>query len=108
MAFNATWSPGPDAVAGMQNVGLHTDQPVLVMYLDQESLAIMAPRGRAAWPEFVRFLRQLRDGAEEMAEFFDLHAALAAERSDESETTGGGGEGGGKAGAARGSTPDSP
>jgi hypothetical protein len=78
------------------------------MYLDQESLAIMAPRGRATWPEFVRFLRQLRDGAEEMAEFFDLPATLAAERGDESETTGGGGEGGGRASAAGGCTPDSP
>ena len=87
MAFNATWSPGPDAVAGMQNVGLHTDQPVLVMYLDQESLAIMAPRGRATWPEFVRFLRQLRDGAEEMADFFETEATLATECGDESATT---------------------
>jgi hypothetical protein len=108
MAFNATWSPGPQAVAGMQNVGLHTDQPVLVMYLDQESLAIMALRGRAMWPEFVRFLRQLRDGAEEMAEFFDLPTTLTAEHGDESATTGGGGEGGGRASAAGGGTPDSP
>ena len=87
MAFNATWSPGPDAVAGMQNVGLHTDQPVLVMYLDQESLAIVAPRGRATWPESVRFRPQLRDRAEEMADCFETEATLATERGDESATT---------------------
>jgi hypothetical protein len=87
MEFTATWSPGPDAVAGMQNVGLHTDQPVLVMYLDQESLAIMAPRGRATWPKFVRFRPRLRDGADEMADFFETEATLATERGDESATT---------------------
>ena len=87
MAFNATWSPGPEAVAGMQNVGLHTDQPVLVMYLDQESLAIVAPRGRATWPESVRFRPQLRDRAEEMADCFETEATLATERGDESATT---------------------
>jgi hypothetical protein len=80
MAFNATWAPGPDAVAGMQNRGMHFDQPALVIYLDQECLAIMAPGGPATWPEFVRFLRQLRDGAEELAEFFDVQAKSAAER----------------------------
>jgi hypothetical protein len=66
----------------MQVMGMHTDQTALVMYLDKDSLAIMAPGGPATWPEFVRFLRELRDGAEEMAEFFDLRAKLAAERGE--------------------------
>jgi hypothetical protein len=82
MAFNATWSPGTDAVAGMRVKGMHTDQAALVMFLDPESLAIMAPGGPATWPEFVRFLRQLRDGADELAKYFDLRAKLAADRGE--------------------------
>jgi hypothetical protein len=42
----------------------------------------MAPGGPATWPEFVRFLRQLRDGADELAEYFDLRAKLAADRGE--------------------------
>ena len=95
MALYATWSPGPGpgpgpglgAAGGTQNVALHTDHPMLVMYLDQESLAIMAPRGRATWPESVRFRPQLRDRAEEMADCFETEATLATERGDESATT---------------------
>jgi hypothetical protein len=89
MALNATWSPGPGPgpAGGMQNVALHTDHPMLVMFLDQESLAIMAPRGRATWPEFMRFRPQLRDGAEEMADIFETEATLATECGDESATT---------------------
>jgi len=87
MALNATWSPGagagPGAAGGMQNVALHTDHPMLVTYLDQESLAIMAPRGRATWPKFVRFRPRLRDGADEMADFFETEATLATERGDD-------------------------
>ena len=91
MALNATWSPGPGPgpgpAGGMQNVALHTDHPMLVMFLDQESLAIMAPRGRATWPEFMRFRPQLRDRAKEMADCFETEATLATERGDESATT---------------------
>jgi hypothetical protein len=82
MAFNATWSPGSEAVAGMQVIGMHANQPALVMYLDPESLAIMAPGGPATWPEFVRFLRELRDGADEMAEFFAARSYQAVESGD--------------------------
>jgi hypothetical protein len=82
MPFNATWMPGPEAVAGMHTTGMHTDQTALVMYLDKDSLAIMAPGGPATWPEFVRFLRELRDGAEEMAAFFDVRATVVAERGE--------------------------
>jgi hypothetical protein len=75
------------AAGGTQNVALHTDHPMLVMYLDQKSLAIMVPRGRATWPESVRFRPQLRDRAKEMADCFETEATLATERGDESATT---------------------
>jgi hypothetical protein len=66
----------------MQVVGVHHDQPALVMYLDRESLVITAPGDPVTWPDFVRFLRQLRDGAEEMAAFFDTQAGRAVESGD--------------------------
>ena len=72
MAFNATWAPGPEAVAGMQVVGIHHNQPALVMYLDQDSIAITTPGGPATWPEFVRFLRELRDAADEMVKVLQI------------------------------------
>jgi hypothetical protein len=68
MMFDTALTPGPGAVEGMRVLGMHTDQPALVIFFDPESLAITVPGGPATWPEFVRFLRQLRDGAEEMAD----------------------------------------
>jgi hypothetical protein len=71
MLFNATWSPGPDAVAGMQIGWTGSHRAALVMYLDRDSLASAGPASRAELPGFVRFLRQLRDGAEELVTYFD-------------------------------------
>ncbi len=72
MTFNATLAPGPEAVAGMQLVGIHHNQPALVMFLDKDSLSITAPGGPATWPEFVRFLRELRDAADEMVKVLQI------------------------------------
>lgn len=71
MTFNATWSPGPDAAAGMQVIsGIH-DQAALVIYLDPDSLAIVPPRDPVEWPGFVRMLRELRDGADQLVRFLN-------------------------------------
>ncbi|WP_232376119.1 hypothetical protein [Amycolatopsis aidingensis] len=67
MAFNARWSPGPDAVAGMHTTGSGPHQAGLVMYLDPDSLAILPPPDPAEWPGFVRLLRQLSGGAKDLA-----------------------------------------
>ncbi|MGW4130857.1 hypothetical protein [Amycolatopsis japonica] len=74
MAFNAMWKPGPRAVAGMQGNG--SANPALVIYLDPDSLAILPPSDPAAWPEFIRLLRQIRDSADELAVFLDKHKAV--------------------------------
>lgn len=71
MTFNATWSPGPEAVAGMQVISGARDQAGLVIYLDPDSLALLPPRDPAQWPEFVRLLREMRDGADELARFLE-------------------------------------
>ncbi|MBN6036035.1 hypothetical protein [Amycolatopsis sp. 195334CR] len=68
MAFNATWFPGPEAVAGMQQLGSAQELAALVIYLDPDSLAIMPPTDPAEWPRFIGLLRQLRDGAAELAD----------------------------------------
>ncbi|ASR34375.1 hypothetical protein BAY61_04490 [Prauserella marina] len=82
MTFNATWSPGPEAVAGMQMVSGAHDQVALVIYLDPDSLAILAPRDPVRWTGFVRMLRELRDGADEMANFLEPTAKRYAEEGD--------------------------
>ncbi|UJW32334.1 hypothetical protein L3Q67_00660 [Saccharothrix sp. AJ9571] len=71
MAFNATWHPGPEAVAGMQQIGSARELAALVIYLDPDSLAIMPPPDPSQWPRFVSLLRQLRDGADELANHLD-------------------------------------
>ncbi|MFD1044154.1 hypothetical protein ACFQ1S_00365 [Kibdelosporangium lantanae] len=70
MAFNATWVPGPNAVAGLQRIGTH-GPPVLVIYVDPDSLAIPAPRTPSEYPAFARFLRELATSAAEMAVLLD-------------------------------------
>ena len=76
MAFNATWTPGAEAVAGMHQLG-STPLPGLVLYLAPDSLAITPPADPARWPRFVEFLRQLRDGAEQLAASLDARGGLA-------------------------------
>lgn len=80
MVLDAVLTPGPGAVAGMRVLGRYTDQPALVIFFDPECLAIGVPGGPGTWPEFVRFLRQLRDGAEELAAFLDNNPKAATEQ----------------------------
>jgi hypothetical protein len=77
MVLDAALTPGPGAVAGMRILGRHTDQPALVIFFDPGCLAITVPGGPTTWPEFVRFLRQPRDGADEMASFLDNNPKAA-------------------------------
>ncbi|UMP04137.1 hypothetical protein [Amycolatopsis sp. EV170708-02-1] len=81
MAFNALWKPGPKAVAGMQGNG--SANPALVIYLDPDSLAILPPADPAMWPEFIRLLREVRDGADELAVFLTKHAAGTRQENDD-------------------------
>ncbi|WP_370946487.1 hypothetical protein AB5J62_02690 [Amycolatopsis sp. cg5] len=78
VAFNAQWKPGPEAAAGMHQVG--PDMATLVIYLDPDSLALMPPADPAKWPAFVGLLRQLRDGAQAVADFLEEHRRLAIEQ----------------------------
>ncbi|HEV7976364.1 hypothetical protein [Amycolatopsis sp.] len=64
MILNENWQPGPDAVAGMVELGSEIG---LVVYGDPNSLALTPPTDPAAWTRFVLFLRQLSDAAEELA-----------------------------------------
>lgn len=79
MAFNAQWKPGPDAAAQMHAVS--PDLATLVIYLDPDSLALMPPADPRKWPKFVGMLHQLRDGAQDLANFLEERqsAALAQE-----------------------------
>ncbi|TCP57492.1 hypothetical protein EV191_1011449 [Tamaricihabitans halophyticus] len=77
MSFNATWRPGPDAVAGMRVLGMASNSAGLVIYLHPDSLAIAPPADPARWPEFVRLMREIRDGADELARFIDQGDSLA-------------------------------
>ncbi|MFF0149531.1 hypothetical protein ATK36_3559 [Amycolatopsis sulphurea] len=78
MAFNATWTPGPEAVAGMHLSGQST-VPGLVLYLDKDSLAIIPPTDPGQWPVFAAFLRQVRDGADQLATVLDVQGGQAHE-----------------------------
>ncbi len=77
MAFNAQWTPGPNAVAGMHTSGSGTPPVGLVVYLDPDSLAILPPPDPQEWPGFVRLLRQLGDGCRDMVAFLENEAEWA-------------------------------
>lgn len=81
MPFNATWTPGPEAVAGMHASGPET-LPGLVLYLDKDSLAITPPTDPTQWRAFATFLRQLRDGADQLAAVLDAQAGQAHDDQD--------------------------
>lgn len=57
----------------MQRAGSE-NPPALVIYLDPDSLAILPPADPAKWPEFIRLLHEVRDGASDLA----VHLARAA------------------------------
>lgn len=76
MAFNATWSPGPEAVADMQILGMVHGEVALVVHLDPDTLAIVPPRSPTEWPRFVGLLRQISEGADKLATFLDRPEAL--------------------------------
>ncbi|WP_326836007.1 hypothetical protein VSH64_13970 [Amycolatopsis rhabdoformis] len=82
MTFSATWTPGPEAVAGVHQSG-SAIPPGLVVYLDPDSLAITPPADPALWPRFAEFLRQLRDGAEQLAAVVEARAGLARDGDDD-------------------------
>ncbi|WP_370948173.1 hypothetical protein AB5J62_14095 [Amycolatopsis sp. cg5] len=75
MAFNATWKPGADSAADMHLIGQHL--VALVIYLDPDSLAFTPPNDAQEWPEFARLMRQIRDGADKVADFVDRNQAAA-------------------------------
>lgn len=72
MSFSVKWTVGSNAMAGMRKVGGRGNQAALVLTLDPGSVVMSAPSGPTAWPGFVRFLRQLRDGVDEMIKEYDV------------------------------------
>jgi hypothetical protein len=71
MTFNATCVPGSNAVAGVQLLGRIQHQPAVVLYLDPDRVVIGPPRSPAEWPEFLRFLRDVRDAVDNLADHLD-------------------------------------
>ena len=78
MPFNATWTPGPEAMAGMHASGPET-LPGLVLYLDKGSLAITSPTNPTRW---WASLRQFRDGADRLVVVLDAQAGQAHDGRD--------------------------
>ncbi|RBM20134.1 hypothetical protein DI005_14930 [Prauserella sp. PE36] len=74
MAVTATWSPGREARASMQFVGLIHHQAALVLSLDPDVLVLVPPRDPSDWPRFARLLREIRDSAEELRAFLESPA----------------------------------
>jgi hypothetical protein len=71
MSFSATTIPGPKAVAAVQILGRIQHQPAVVLYLDPDRVVIGPPQSPAEWPEFLRFLRDVRDAVDNMADHLD-------------------------------------
>jgi hypothetical protein len=55
----------------MRILGAVHSQAALVLASGEASLTLGAPVNPQEWPEFVRFLRELRDGADQFAAHLD-------------------------------------
>ncbi|WP_028661589.1 hypothetical protein [Saccharomonospora saliphila] len=71
MPFNVTFSPGPAAVAGTRTFCFVDESATLVVYADPDCLTIETPRDPVLWPEFAKFLRQLRNAADDLVEWLE-------------------------------------
>jgi hypothetical protein len=71
MAFNAMCVPGEKSGATVQILGLIQQQPAVVLYLDPDRVVIGPPQSPAEWPEFLRFLRDVRDAVDTLADHLD-------------------------------------
>lgn len=69
MTLNATWIPGPNAVAGMKV--LAPDRAGLVLYLHPDAFAIQSPCVPSEVPAFLRLLREIRTGVDELSAFLE-------------------------------------
>ena len=74
MSFTATCVPGRSAVAAVQFVGSIQHHPTVVIHLDPDRVEIGPPHNRSEWPQFLGFLRELRDSLDNMADILDPQA----------------------------------
>ncbi len=68
MPFNVTFSPGVVATAGMRKrtFCFVDETATMVVYADPDCLTIETPEDPVLWPDFAKFLRELRDAADEL------------------------------------------
>lgn len=71
MPFNVTFSPGHEAVAGARTCCYVDESATLVVYAFPDCLTIELPDDPVLWPDFARFLRQLRSAADELVEWVE-------------------------------------
>lgn len=77
MPFNLTFSPDPAAGAGTQAFCFVDESATLVVYADPDCLTIEPPRDPALWPDFAKFLSQLRNAADELAGWLQREPACS-------------------------------
>ncbi|WP_370943142.1 hypothetical protein AB5J62_29120 [Amycolatopsis sp. cg5] len=71
MAFDTRWNPDPTATASVQFVG---HRMVAIEIKDsRETLTLVPPTDARKWPGFVKLMRQVRDAAEQAADFCERH-----------------------------------
>lgn len=71
--FNVTFSPGSAATAGTRKRAFCfvDETATMVVYADPDCLTIETPEDSVLWPDFAKFLRELRDAADELAEWVE-------------------------------------
>lgn len=82
--------PGPRAMAGL--IGVDLADVHLMLLLDPLTMALTLPPDKADWPTMARFLRELADAADLMADRIDPAGLMQPTWADEPSTGEAGGE----------------
>ncbi len=82
--FGVTWVVGPQAELTVEETGSDpTHPPMLVLAGAPCVVTLRPPDDPATWPACVTFLRQLRDGAEDLAALLEARATARLVRDED-------------------------
>lgn len=81
--FGVTWIVGPEAESAVEETGSNPEHPPMLVLTGAPCVVMVRPPDDPAlWPACTTFLRQLRDGAEDLAALLEDRATIRRVRDD--------------------------
>lgn len=82
--FGVTWIVGPEAELTVEETGSDPKHPPMLVLVGAPCVVMLRPPNDPdTWPACVRFLRQLRDGADDLAMLLEDRAMIRLVRDDD-------------------------